>query len=200
MLPRAAILISGRGSNMEAILNSRSQIPAEFSLVLSDKAGAEGLEVARKAGISVAVIERGKGEPKATHEFQMIEVLKDAGVTHIVLAGFMRILSKNFLDHFVATLNIHPSLLPSLPGLNTHARALKSNLSVHGCTVHLVDSGIDTGPILAQAGLSVRPNETPDSLAAKVLKLEHSLYPVTISNFLRGRSQNQVLATDHPTG
>ncbi len=179
---------------MGALLAAWSQIPADLALVLSDQSSASGLTTARARGISVAVVERLATQTKAAHETAMIETLRDAGVSHLALAGFMRLLSQDFLDHFEATVNIHPSLLPAFPGLDTHARALAAGASVHGCTVHLVDAGMDTGPILAQAGLDVRPGETPEALGARVLRLEHALYPVALANFLMGKARNQVLA------
>ena len=179
---------------MANLLTHRDQIPAEFALVLSDQAEAPGLATARELGVSAAVVEKEKGQSKADHETAMLELLKAAQVTHIALAGFMRVLSADFISEFEAVLNIHPSLLPALPGLDTHRRALEASARVHGCTVHQVDAGIDTGPILAQAGLDVREGEGEERLAARVLKLEHALYPMALCNFLEGQKQNQALA------
>ena len=183
MKPQVAILISGRGSNMGALLAARASIAADFVLVLSDQARAAGLLTAREAGLSVAVVEREKGQSKADHEAAMVAALKEAGVTHIALAGFMRLLSADFLAQFQAVVNIHPSLLPAFKGLDTHARALDAGVRVHGCSVHQVDAGMDTGPILAQAGLEVSAGESAEELAARVLHLEHALYPVALANF-----------------
>lgn len=194
MRPRFAILISGRGSNIGALLAARASIPADFALVLSDQAKAAGLTLAREAGLSVAVVEREKGQSKAAHEAAMVEALKEAGITHIALAGFMRLLSEQFLAQFEAVVNIHPSLLPDFKGLDTHARALSAGAKVHGCSVHEVDAGMDTGPLIAQASLSVRAGESAEDLATRVLRLEHALYPVALTNFLTGRARNQVLA------
>ncbi|MEM6467782.1 MAG: phosphoribosylglycinamide formyltransferase [Pseudomonadota bacterium] len=188
MRPRIAILISGRGSNMGALLAARASIPADFALVLSDQATATGLATAREEGLSVSVVEREKGQSKAAHEAAMIEALKEAGVTHIALAGFMRLLSDEFLAQFEAVVNIHPSLLPAFKGLETHTRALSARAKVHGCTVHQVDADMDTGPIIAQAGLSVRAGESAEDLGARVLRLEHALYPVALTNFLTGQA------------
>lgn len=187
MRPRFAILISGRGSNMSALLAAREQIPAEFALVVSDQGDAPGLLKAREQGIPVAVAEKEKGQTKAMHEAALSHMLAEAGITHIALAGYMRLLSPSFLDRFDAVVNIHPSLLPAFPGLHTHARALAAGAKVHGCTVHLVDAGMDTGQIIAQAGLDVRLDETPDTLAARVLRLEHTLYPLALTTYLNGK-------------
>ncbi len=179
---------------MGALVAAWAQIPADLALVLADQAAAEGLATARAAGVPVAVVERHATQTKVAHEAAMIETLQDAQVSHLALAGFMRLLSQDFLDHFEATLNMHPSLLPAFPGLDTHARALAAGAKVHGCSVHLVDAGMDTGTILAQAGLDVRAGETAQALGARVLRLEHALYPVALANFLTGKNRNQVLA------
>ena len=200
MTARLAILISGRGSNMAALLAARAQIPAEFAVVLSDQPEAQGLSLARDAGLPVSRVVRERGQTRAEHEMAMIQSLKAYEVTHLALAGFMRILSAKFLSQFSAVFNIHPSLLPAFPGLNTHARALAAGALSHGCTVHLVDAGIDTGPILAQAELKIRQGETPAHLAARVLRLEHALYPKTLRDFFTRAELNSGLGRSGPLG
>lgn len=187
---KLAVLLSGRGSNFEALLRHRADLP-DIALVLSDQPEAPGLQIARQAGLPAVVCARETGQSKRQHEASMAEAL--AGVDALILAGFMRILSADFIARFEAVLNIHPSLLPAFPGLDTHARALQAKARVHGCTVHQVDAGVDTGPILAQSGLAVRVGETPEALAARVLKLEHGLFGPTLVNFFKSRAK-QALA------
>ena len=185
---------------MAALLAARASIPADFALVLSDQAEAPGLQTAREQGLPVCVVERAPGQSKSAHEAAMLSALHEADIRHIALAGFMRLLSADFLAQFLSVVNIHPSLLPAFPGLETHARALGAGVSRHGCTVHEVDAGMDTGPIIAQAALDVRTNETAEQLAARVLVLEHALYPVALTNYLLGKSRNQVLAEGSSKG
>ena len=198
--PRLAILISGRGSNMVALVAARAQIPADFALVLSDQPQAAGLMNARDLGLPTAMVAHEAGQSRAAHEAAMVQTLKAEGVTHVALAGFMRRLSAAFLGQFQAVINMHPSLLPAFKGLNTHERVLAAGARVHGCTVHLVDAGLDSGPILAQAGLAVRARESASDLAVRVLRLEHALYPVALANFFAGRSQNEGLADPPQSG
>ena len=179
---------------MQALLAARDQIPADFILVVSDRGEAPGLHSARALGLPVAVVARARGQSKAIHEAALRDVLLEAGVNHLALAGYMRLLSGDFLANFEAVVNIHPSLLPAFPGLHTHARALAAGVPVHGCSLHQVDAGLDSGPLIAQASLTVRRGETVEALAERVLQLEHALYPVALANFLSGRMQNQVLA------
>ena len=187
---KLAVLLSGRGSNFEALLSHRANLP-EIALVLSDQPEAPGLQIARQASLPAVICAREQRQSKQEHEASMIEAL--AGIDAVILAGFMRILSADFIAQFQAVLNIHPSLLPAFPGLDTHARAIKAQARVHGCTVHLVDAGIDTGPIVAQSSLAVRADEAPEALAARVLRLEHGLYGPTLVNFFKGRAK-QALA------
>ena len=191
---KLAVLLSGRGSNFEALLSHRlshrANLP-DIALVLSDQPEAPGLQIARQAGLPAVICAREKGQSKREHEASMIEAL--ASVDALILAGFMRILSADFIAQFQTVLNIHPSLLPAFPGLDTHARAIAAGARVHGCTVHRVDAGVDTGPILAQSGLEVRADETPETLAARVLKLEHGLFGPTLVNFFNARAK-QALA------
>ena len=193
---KLAVCLSGRGSNLGALLKFRDQLP-DIACVLSDQAEAQGLQVARQASLPVIVCPRFRGQCKGDHEASMLEALK--GVDVVILAGFMRLLSIDFIAEFRAVVNIHPSLLPAFPGLHTHARALDAGVRVHGCTVHLVDAGVDTGLILAQAGLEVREGESTEALAARVLRLEHGLFGPTLINFFNSRS-NGLLANESLAG
>ena len=189
---KLAVCLSGRGSNFAALLKFRDQLP-EIALVLSDQAAAPGLDLARQAGLKTALCVREKDQSKTDHEAEMLAAL--GGIDALVLAGFMRILSADFLTHFQAVVNIHPSLLPAFPGLNTHERALAAGATHHGCTVHLVDAGVDTGPVLAQASLTVQAGESPEALAGRVLRLEHQLYGPTLIKFF-----NSLLAKPPKSG
>jgi formyltetrahydrofolate-dependent phosphoribosylglycinamide formyltransferase len=187
---RLALLISGRGSNMAAILAAAGpDYPAEPVLVLSNRADAAGLQIAAAKGIATAVVESRafKGD-RAAFEAAMEAELARHGVDIIALAGFMRVLTADFVRRWEGRLiNIHPSLLPAFPGLDTHARALAAGIRLHGCTVHLVTAGVDEGPILAQAAVPVLPEDTQASLAARVLAAEHRLYPAALAWLAAGR-------------
>lgn len=188
---RTAILISGRGSNMVALLAAARDpaYPAEIALVLSNRAEAAGLARAAEAGVPTAVVEsRAHRGDRAGFEAAMQAVLERHGIGLIALAGFMRVLTPGFVERWAGRLvNIHPSLLPAFPGLETHERALAAGVRLHGCTVHLVSAGVDEGPILAQAAVPVLPADTPDSLAARVLAEEHRIYPAALAWLAAGR-------------
>ena len=181
------VLISGRGSNMEALIEAARDpaYPARIALVLSNKPDAGGLEIARMAGIPTAVIDhRPFGKDRAAHERQVHQALTDAGVRIDALAGYMRVLTPWLVDAWAGRMiNIHPSLLPAYPGLDTHARALGDSALEHGCTVHLVTAGVDEGPVLGQARVPVLPGDDEASLAARVLAAEHELYPACLGQF-----------------
>jgi formyltetrahydrofolate-dependent phosphoribosylglycinamide formyltransferase len=183
--PRVAILISGRGSNMEALIKAaqRPDYPADIVLVLSNKADAPGLEIARQLGVAAeAVPAKPFGKDRAAHEQAIDARLRAAHADIVCLAGYMRILTPYLVGRWAGKmLNIHPSLLPAYPGLDTHARALAAGERHHGCTVHLVTEGMDEGPVLAQASVPVLPDDTPESLAARVLVQEHQLYPAALA-------------------
>jgi phosphoribosylglycinamide formyltransferase-1 len=184
-----AILISGRGSNMVALIEAARApgYPARIRLVVSDKPEAGGLALARAAGIEAIAIDATMG--RAAFEAALDAALKDRGVELICLAGFMRILSADFVSRWRA-LNIHPSLLPAYKGLNTHARAIADRARQHGCTVHWVAPALDSGEIVAQAQIDVLPDDDPDRLAARVLVTEHKLYPQALRDVAtRLRSQ-----------
>ncbi|MGG5823174.1 phosphoribosylglycinamide formyltransferase [Falsiroseomonas sp. HW251] len=182
---RTAIVISGRGSNMAALLNAAEDpaYPAEIALVLSNKDNAAGLAFARGRGIPTAAVEsRLFGRDRDAFERAMEAELHGHGIELIALAGFMRVLTEGFVTRWQDRLvNIHPSLLPSFRGLDTHARALAAGVKIHGCTVHLVRAGVDDGPILAQAAVPVLDGDTEAELAARVLAQEHRLYPAALA-------------------
>lgn len=181
---RVGILISGRGTNMAALIAAAMDpaFPAGIALVLSSKAGAPGLKAAAAAGVPGEAVDHGAFADKAAFEAALTERLEAAGVEIVCLAGFMRLLSEAFVGHWRDRLiNIHPSLLPAFTGLNTHARALNAGVKLHGCTVHFVRAAMDDGPIIAQAAVRVLAGDTADTLAERVLAAEHRLYPFALS-------------------
>jgi phosphoribosylglycinamide formyltransferase 1 len=178
---RTAILISGRGSNMAALIEAAAEpgFPAEIVLVLSNNPAAGGLQTAAAAGIATAAIDHKPfGRDRAAHEAAVDAALRAHGVEIVCLAGYMRLLSPYLVSRWAGRmLNIHPSLLPEFKGLHTHARALEAGVPRHGCTVHLVTEDLDSGPVLAQAEVPVLAGDTPETLSARVLVAEHALYP-----------------------
>jgi formyltetrahydrofolate-dependent phosphoribosylglycinamide formyltransferase len=188
--PRVGILISGRGSNMVALAEAAAApgFPAEIALVLSNEPEAPGLELAREMGLATAAVDhRRYKKDRATHEVAMASLLDKAGVEIVCLAGYMRLLTPFLVGRYAGRmLNIHPSLLPAFPGLDTHARALAAGVKFHGCTVHLVTEVMDEGPILDQAVVPVFPDDDESTLAARVLEQEHVLYPQALAAFARG--------------
>ncbi|MCC0033851.1 MAG: phosphoribosylglycinamide formyltransferase [Hoeflea sp.] len=184
-----AVLISGRGSNMGALIAAslHGDYPAKIVAVISDKPDAKGLEHAREFGIEALAIPRGDYGSKAEHEAAVIAALDASGARIIALAGYMRLLSGDFVRRYAGRMiNIHPSLLPAFPGLATHERALAAGCRVHGCTVHFVTEGMDEGPIIEQAAVRVERDDTPDTLAARVLEAEHRIYPLALAMLARG--------------
>jgi phosphoribosylglycinamide formyltransferase-1 len=192
MKPRAAVLISGRGSNMMALLEAArdAAYPVEIALVLSNRPDALGLALADTVGIrTLAVDHRPFKGDRAAHEAAIDSALRDASVQIVCLAGYMRLLTPFLLERWAGRmLNIHPSLLPAFPGLHTHERALAAGVKLHGCTVHLVTQTMDEGPILAQAAVPVLAGDTADSLAARVLAQEHAIYPLALRLFAEQRT------------
>jgi phosphoribosylglycinamide formyltransferase-1 len=179
------VLLSGRGSNFSALLHHLTHF--RIAGVVSDKPEAPGLTVAREAGIEVRAFGRQEFPSKLAQKEAIYRAAESFSPKLIVLAGFMQIVEASFVEkHFGKILNIHPSLLPKHPGLHTHERALESGDTEHGCTVHFVDSGVDTGPIVAQASTKIIPGESAETLAARVLELEHKIYPWVISNIAQG--------------
>jgi phosphoribosylglycinamide formyltransferase-1 len=185
-LPRIVILISGRGSNMRALLEKirQGKLRAECSLVISDRE-AKGLEVARAMGFKAELIRKKKEESRESFDLRLAERIKKETPTLVVCAGYLRILTAPMLSAFPQRiLNIHPSLLPAFPGLNAQKQALDYGVKVTGCTIHLVDAGVDTGKILAQGVVPVLENDTEETLSRRILKLEHSLYWRTVQAYL----------------
>jgi len=183
-IKRIGILISGRGSNMMALIEAirRREISnAELAVVISDRRDAPGLQKAAAAGIETLSIER-QGRSRADHDRDIVAALKIRGIDLICLAGYMRVLSSGFIDAYRGRiLNIHPSLLPSFPGLNAQQQALDHGANISGCTVHFVDETLDGGPIIAQREVPVREGDTTESLAARILIEEHKLYPEAVN-------------------
>lgn len=187
---KTAVLISGRGSNMRSLIEScrNPAAPAEIALVLSNRADAAGLAFAAAEGIATAVVDHRAYADRAMFDAEIDRRLQAAGIQFVCLAGFMRLLTRPFVERRRdRMINVHPSLLPAFPGLDTHARALAAGVRVHGCTVHFVRHETDTGPIIIQAAVPVRPDDTPDSLAARVLEQEHRIYPQALRWVAEGR-------------
>ena len=184
------VLCSGRGTNLQSILAAvdSGQIPAPVGVVLTDKPDAKALERAEKAGIPHFCVNRKQYADKQAFEEALVEKLRAHGVTLVILAGFMRILSPYFVQEFPGRiLNIHPSLLPSFGGAHAHRDVLAYGIKVSGCTIHIVDEGMDSGPIILQTAVPVLDSDDEDTLAARVLEQEHKLYPRAIELFLNGK-------------
>jgi len=183
---RVAVLISGRGSNLQALLDAK-QDAYEITLVVSNVPGAGGLERARAAGVeAVALDHKPYGKNREAFERDLDALLVERNIEIVALAGFMRVLTPYFVNAWKGRLiNIHPSLLPKYPGINTHARALEAGDAEHGCTVHLVVEEVDSGEILGQARMPIAPGDTPETLAECVLSLEHDLYPRCLAQLAR---------------
>jgi phosphoribosylglycinamide formyltransferase-1 len=187
---RIGILISGRGSNMVALLDAvRDGVvrDAEIALVVSDQPSAAGRLRARDRGIKTALVER-KGRTREEHEREIIKALRERGVELVCLAGYMRLLSPRFVEEFRGKiLNIHPSLLPAFPGLDAQRQAIAHGVKYSGCTVHFVDESLDGGPIVTQRVVPVLDSDTPDALAARILNEEHKAYPEALALVCSGR-------------
>jgi len=190
---RVAVLISGRGSNMAALIEAAKDknYPAEIALVLSNRPEAGGLATASAAGIATGVVDHTRfGKDRAAFERTLQAVLEQHRIEIVCLAGFMRILGPDFVRHWEGRmLNIHPALLPAFKGLDTHARALAADVKLHGATVHFVVPEMDSGPIVAQGAVAVRPDDTEEALAARVLAVEHKIYPLALRLVAEGRVQ-----------
>jgi phosphoribosylglycinamide formyltransferase 1 len=188
---RVAVLISGRGSNMVSLIEAAKapDYPAEIALVVSNRPDAAGLELARKAGVSTLVVDhRPHGKDRAAFERVLQHALDEHRIELICLGGFMRLFTVDFVLHWQGRmLNIHPSLLPSFPGLDPHGQALKAGVKLSGATVHFVIPETDAGPIIAQAAVPVREDDTVDTLAGRVLTVEHRLYPLALKLVAQGR-------------
>ena len=188
---RVAVFISGNGSNLQALIDRARQeddCPYEIALVFSNKETAYGLQRARAANIPTVSFPHQAFDSRQGFEEKIVTTLEQAAVELVVLAGFMRVLSPFFVTKYAQRIiNIHPSLLPQFPGLNAMEQALNANVTRTGCTVHLVDDGVDTGPVLAQEEVPVAPNETLETLQPKIHAAEHRLYPAAVADFCRAR-------------
>jgi len=186
---RLAVLLSGRGSNFLAIQEAceRGELSAEVVVVVSNKTAAPGIDKARSHGIPAYGIDHRQYPTREAHEAEVIRVIDDHGADLVILAGYMRLLSPIFVGHFRNRItNIHPSLLPSFPGVDAQKQALEHGVKVAGCTVHLVDESLDGGPILVQKTVPVLDDDTADSLSARILGVEHAAYVEAIGKLCRG--------------
>ena len=184
------ILISGRGSNMEAMLREHAagRLPVTIAAVISNRPDAKGLETAAQAGIATRVVDHKTYANRESFDTALAACIDEFSPDLVVLAGFMRILTAGFVAHYAGRLlNIHPSLLPAFPGLHTHEQALANGVRVHGCTVHFVTPALDHGPVVIQAAVPVLDSDDADSLAARVLAEEHKIYPQAVRWFAEGR-------------
>ncbi len=187
---RVAILLSGRGSNFEAIYQSSLKKDANFevAVVISDKKDARGLERAREFGLKAFHVSAKKLKPKEVYEQKIVDIMKEHRVDLVCLAGYMRIVGDRLLSAFKnRIMNIHPALLPSFPGLDGQKQALDHGVKVSGCTVHFIDAGVDTGPIILQKAVPVKENDTEASLSMRILKEEHKIYSQAITLFFENR-------------
>lgn len=205
---RTVIMISGRGSNMAALIAAarEADYPAEIVGVISDKPDAQGLRAAESLGVASVAVSRSDFESKSAHEAAIAGQLTKFEAELVCLAGYMRLFSPAFVDSWAGRMiNIHPSLLPSLRGLHTHRRALEAGIRVHGCTVHFVNHEMDSGPIIAQSAIPVLTNDTEETLAARMLKAEHRLYPLALALVAGGKAmmegdRTQFEGIDHAGG
>jgi len=188
--PLIAVLLSGSGSNLQAIIDAaeRGEIPGRIGLVVSNKADAYGLTRARNHGIPTAVVDHKAYGSREEFDAKLVEEIQTSGADLVCLAGFMRVVTPVFLRAFPhRILNIHPALLPSFPGTHGPGQALRYGVRFSGCTVHFLDEGVDTGPIIVQAIVPVHEDDTEETLSARILKEEHRIYPMAIRLFLEGR-------------
>jgi len=191
-MKKIVILISGRGSNMEAIVRACADggWPARVAAVISNRPDAAGLQFAREQGIATGIVDHRQFPDRASFDQALAAAIDSYQPDLVVLAGFMRILTTAFVDRYAGRLmNIHPSLLPCFPGLNTHKQALDAGVKLHGATVHFVTPELDHGPIVIQAALDVLPSDTPETLAARLLACEHVIYPRAVQWFAEDRLQ-----------
>ncbi|MDG4812509.1 phosphoribosylglycinamide formyltransferase [Hydrogenovibrio sp. 3SP14C1] len=181
---RIAVLISGKGSNLQALIDQADQAHYEIGLVLSNRPHAEGLKKAEQAGIPTAILDHSQFESREAFDTAMIQIIDNYKIEVVILAGFMRILTPIFTDHFLGRmLNIHPSLLPKYPGLNTHQRALDADDKEHGLSIHFVTSELDGGPVILQAKVPITNEDTAETLQKKIQLQEHIAYPL-VTNWL----------------
>jgi len=183
---KIGVLVSGRGSNLQAIIDAveARKIKADISVVISNVPGVAALDKAKKYGIKTVVIDHKEHGDKSSYETRLIKTLDENHVGLVCLAGYMKLLSPEFVRHFRGhIMNIHPALLPAFPGLHVQKKALEYGVKYSGCTVHFVDEGCDTGPIIIQAVVPVLDNDTEDTLSARILEQEHRIYPEAIRLF-----------------
>ena len=197
------VLISGRGSNLQALIDeASSDLPVRIRAVISNRPNAAGLDRAQKAGIETRTLDHTDFLSRDDYDDALQSLIDTFEPSLIVLAGFMRILTPAFVNHYRGRMiNIHPSLLPAFPGLDTHVRALDAGVREHGATVHFVTEEVDGGPVIVQAKVPVLPNDTPEVLAARVLQQEHTILPMAVRWFAEGRLRlegNAVMLDDHP--
>jgi len=188
---KLGVLLSGRGSNLQALIDAsrRGELGGEIAVVVSNVEGAQGLERARKAGIP-AVFRDHRAKKREAYDAEIVEIFRAHQVDLVCLAGFMRLLSPVFVRAFPGRIvNIHPALLPAFPGLDAQRQAFDHGVKVSGATVHLVDEGLDSGPIVAQEAVVVLSSDTPESLAARILETEHRLLPRAVRLLLEGRGR-----------
>lgn len=189
---KLGVLISGGGSNLQALLDHAAapDCPYEIGIVLSNNPDAGGLKRAADAGVPAHTVNHRDFENREEFEAAMTSVLEDAGVGLICLAGFMRLLTREFVDRWHNRLiNIHPSLLPAFKGLHVHERVIETGARISGCTVHYVRHAMDAGPIVVQGAVPVLPGDTPDDLAARVLTVEHQIYPLAVKLIANGAAR-----------
>jgi len=187
---RLVVLISGNGSNLQAIIDNitNNKLPAQIVAVISNKADAYGLERAKKAGIEQRVLSHQDFSDRNQYDLALKELVDSFQPDLIILAGFMRILSNEFVEHYLhKMMNIHPSLLPKYKGLNTHQRAIDAGDKQHGCSVHFVTPELDDGPVILQATVEIKDNDTADTLASRVHEEEHRIYPEAIRMFAENK-------------
>ena len=191
-LLKLGILISGNGSNLQSIIDhiEKGSLKATIKIVISNNPDAYGITRAKKHGIPVVVLKNGDFKNKEDFDLELIRILKNNSVDLVILAGFMRIITSTFLKAFPQKImNIHPALLPSFPGIHGQKQALEYGVKLSGCTVHFVDEGVDTGPIIIQSAVQVFDDDTEETLAARILKEEHRIYPQAIQFFAEGRME-----------
>jgi len=187
---KIGILVSGRGSNLQAMIDAieAKKIKAEIAVVISNVPGVMALERAKKHGIKAVVIDSSEHSDKSSYEKQVIKALEDNNAGLVCLAGYMKLLSPELVRHFRGKImNIHPALLPAFPGLHVQKKALEYGVKYSGCTVHFVDEGCDTGPIIIQAVVPVLDSDTEETLSARILEQEHKIYPEAIRLFSEGK-------------
>lgn len=201
---RCVVLISGRGTNLSAILKAAAapDYPAEIVAVISNKADATGLQLAQEANVATEVVPSMGVTDRDMYDQALLAAIDRHAPDLVILAGFMRILTPDFVSHYAGRMiNIHPSLLPSFTGMHTHQRAIDAGVHVHGCTVHFVTAELDHGPMIAQAAVPVYADDDAAKLAARVLKEEHRIYPAAVRWFAEGRLKvmgQRVLLSDEP--